>query len=273
MLTPTLLAATAAGSSSLRRTSCGTIDCHAGATMAAPASIRNVNSSSVSGVTSSSQTSAANSAETTTIALSATISSRRLSTMSASAPAGSANRNIGRLVATWTSDTISGSMLELGHQPARGRAVHPRADVGDDGRRPEHGVGRVAKRAPGRAGCFRRDCVLACFADTVQRVDEVEGMCPQGTATRLADLAGRSMPASRSRTWIASASCRGPAAAHRTQPRPPPRGGRGRSESGRAREERAVHQLTARRGRRTCWAGRCRIARIGWLTFSCESVT
>ena len=29
--------------------------------------------------------------------------------MSASAPAGSANRNIGRLVATWTSETISGS--------------------------------------------------------------------------------------------------------------------------------------------------------------------
>jgi hypothetical protein len=38
---------------------------------------------------------------------------RRLSTMSASAPAGSANKNIGRLVATWTSETINGSALRV----------------------------------------------------------------------------------------------------------------------------------------------------------------
>src|SRR5665213_246222 len=38
---------------------------------------------------------------------------RRLSIMSASAPAGSANRNIGRLAATCTKDTIKGSELRL----------------------------------------------------------------------------------------------------------------------------------------------------------------
>src|SRR5262245_21987852 len=36
------------------------------------------------------------------------MSNLRLSTMSASAPAGMANRNMGKVVATWTSDTTSG---------------------------------------------------------------------------------------------------------------------------------------------------------------------
>src|SRR3954468_9026876 len=45
--------------------------------------------------------------------ISATIRNFRRSTMSASAPAGSANRNIGRVVATCTIDTMNGSGLRL----------------------------------------------------------------------------------------------------------------------------------------------------------------
>ena len=42
-----------------------------------------------------------------------TISSRRGSTMSVSAPAGTVKRNSGRLVAAWTSETSIGSWLKL----------------------------------------------------------------------------------------------------------------------------------------------------------------
>jgi len=98
-LTPTLFAATASGRSCLG-TSWGTIDCHAGAVSAAPVSTRKVKNSNLPGVTRSSQTSAASAVELTVMKDSTTISRRRLSTMSASAPASSANRKIGRLVAT-----------------------------------------------------------------------------------------------------------------------------------------------------------------------------
>src|SRR4051812_21321404 len=108
ILTPTLFAATAEGNSS-RGTSCGTMDCHAGAVTAAKTSTRKVNSSKVGGVIRSRPTSAANTVATIMIVVSARSKRRRLSTMSASAPAGSANRNIGRLVATCTSDTMRGS--------------------------------------------------------------------------------------------------------------------------------------------------------------------
>src|ERR1700690_2100070 len=47
------------------------------------------------------------------IAHSPKIKRRRLSTMSASAPAGIANRNMGRLLATCTRETMNGSGLRL----------------------------------------------------------------------------------------------------------------------------------------------------------------
>src|SRR5690242_19183491 len=112
MLMPTLLAATAAERSS-RGMSAGTIDCQGGAVIALAAPITNMNNSSVTGVTRSNITSAANAADATAVATSTTIRKRRLSTMSARAPAGSANRNIGKLVATWTSDTITASAVKL----------------------------------------------------------------------------------------------------------------------------------------------------------------
>jgi hypothetical protein len=54
------------------------------------------------------EASAAKIAETIVIKISKTMIKRRLSMMSASAPAGTANRNIGRAFAAWTSDTVKG---------------------------------------------------------------------------------------------------------------------------------------------------------------------
>ena len=93
ILMPTLLAALA---------------CQAGASKAQNKLIRNVNSNKLAGLTRSAETITANIAETMAIKLSRTIIKRRLSIISASAPAGTANMNIERLSTAWTSDTIKG---------------------------------------------------------------------------------------------------------------------------------------------------------------------
>jgi hypothetical protein len=54
------------------------------------------------------ETSNAKIRDKTVIVVSPAIRKRRLSSMSVSAPEGTANRNIGRVDAVWTSDTISG---------------------------------------------------------------------------------------------------------------------------------------------------------------------
>src|ERR1700722_5551946 len=107
ILMPTLLAATA-GMRSLAGTKSGTIACQAGAVSAPPTPIRNIKNKSTIGVTWPKPTKAANIAETSVVAPSSVIRNLRLSKTSASAPAGSANRNIGRLVAPWTNETTSG---------------------------------------------------------------------------------------------------------------------------------------------------------------------
>ena len=107
MLTPTLSADSAAGSSAAG-TSCGTIACQAGAVMADPAPTRNANSNRLSGVTRCSQTITANPVAKATLTASPAIRNLRRSTISTSAPAGTASRKIGRLVATCTIDTSSG---------------------------------------------------------------------------------------------------------------------------------------------------------------------
>jgi hypothetical protein len=107
MLTPTLLMATAeerAGDG----TSSGTIACQAGVSSAASVPSSNMKSSSTPGPTACSMTSNANNALRSVVATSSTSISRRLSSMSASAPAGNANRNNGRLLATCTSETMKG---------------------------------------------------------------------------------------------------------------------------------------------------------------------
>src|SRR5262249_52560154 len=109
---PTLLAATAGGRTG-RGTRPGTIACQAGAVSAATTPSRKVKNSRTGGLTRASDTSAAIAVETHIAALTTASSSRRVSRMSASAPAGSANRNIGTLVATWTRETTRGSGVSV----------------------------------------------------------------------------------------------------------------------------------------------------------------
>ena len=111
-LTPALFAAIAGWRSCLG-TSCGTIVCQAGTVSAPAAPMRKVNSNRLTGVASPNETIPAYRAERTVKMISATMRNLRLSTMSAIAPAGNANRNIGRVVATWTIDTMNGSGLRL----------------------------------------------------------------------------------------------------------------------------------------------------------------
>ena len=98
MLTPMLFTATADESASFG-TSSGTIACQAGVSSAPSVPISNRKSSSTPGVTACSPTSNANASENSVVRISRMRMKRRLSTMSASAPAGKANRNSGRLVA------------------------------------------------------------------------------------------------------------------------------------------------------------------------------
>jgi len=67
----------------------------------------------VAGLTRSAETSAAKIAETMVIKISRTMIKRRLSMISASAPAGTANRNSGRAFAAWTRDTVKGLASRL----------------------------------------------------------------------------------------------------------------------------------------------------------------
>src|SRR5262245_17082905 len=76
--------------------------------MAPAAPIRNVNRRRLAAVAAPNHTMAANRAEMAAVRISARIRNLRRSTMSASAPAGNANRKSGRVVATCTSATISG---------------------------------------------------------------------------------------------------------------------------------------------------------------------
>src|SRR5438105_14129804 len=88
--------------------------------------MRKVKSNRLPGVARSNHTIAAKMAETTVIAISAQMRSFRRSMMSASAPAGSANRNIGSVVATWTIDTMNASGLRLViSQPDAALNIHP----------------------------------------------------------------------------------------------------------------------------------------------------
>ncbi len=107
-LMPTLLAAMALASSGFG-TSCGTTACHAGAVIADATVTMNVKTSRLPGVMRCSQTRAAKAVEVTVTAISPTMRNTRRSTMSTSAPAGMAKRNIGSVFATCTSDTVKGS--------------------------------------------------------------------------------------------------------------------------------------------------------------------
>jgi hypothetical protein len=112
MLMPRLLMAIADESAG-PGTSSVTIACHAGASSAASVPSTKANNSSSGGSTMCSAISSANAALSSVVRISSPRIRRRLSTMSASAPAGNANRKSGRLLATWTSETMSGLGLRL----------------------------------------------------------------------------------------------------------------------------------------------------------------
>src|SRR5271157_357333 len=112
ILKPTPFAAVA-----LSRSCFGTrrwvVDPQAGEVSAPPTPRRKVVASRSAGVARSSDTRPAKITETARIASSTAISNRRESMTSAKAPAGSVNRNNGRLTATWTRDTMIGLASRL----------------------------------------------------------------------------------------------------------------------------------------------------------------
>ena len=111
-LTPALLADTAGASSALG-TNWGTTACHAGVFIAVAEPIKTASSSKLKGVMKCIQTSIASTMENTATASSPMIRDFRRSTISASAPAGSANTHIGKLAATCTSATSKGEGSRL----------------------------------------------------------------------------------------------------------------------------------------------------------------
>src|SRR5258705_1553198 len=89
-------------------TSSGVIACQVGVFIATPIPSANVKTRSVVGVMRSTNAKTASSAAATSIQVWVTSSSRRRSTMSATAPAGSPTTKTGRLVALCTRATING---------------------------------------------------------------------------------------------------------------------------------------------------------------------
>src|SRR5271154_6227201 len=94
-------------------TSIGVITSHAGAAKAPLPPRQNAVASSTPGVAQCIATIDAKAMDIAVTAICAPISILRASMMSVSAPAGRVSRNIGRVVATWTADTIIGSGLRL----------------------------------------------------------------------------------------------------------------------------------------------------------------
>ena len=106
-------------------TTSGVIACHAGSFITAPSPSRNVKISSTQGSTACSSVSTPSAADATTIQPWVKSRSRRRSTMSASAPAGSTTRNTGTAAAACTRPTISGEVVSwVINQPAPTFCIH-----------------------------------------------------------------------------------------------------------------------------------------------------
>src|SRR5436305_10386217 len=110
MLNPMLDRVTAAGRSA-RGTISGTLACQAGPFRAAPRPRRKVKERRIQGVVAWAAVNAQRPKAARVIQLWVRISRRRRSSTSATAPAGKESRNIGRLVAAWTSATSVGDGL------------------------------------------------------------------------------------------------------------------------------------------------------------------
>ena len=147
IFTPTLLAAIAAGSSS-RGTSCVTTDCQAGEVSAPAALMRKVNSKQI-------ERRRQMQADHRRIDR-GHCRRHRLEHDQESALVENIGERAGRQREHEHRQRRRGLHqrhdqrigIEIGHQPARRRAVHPAADIGDQRRRPDHREGRSAKRRP-----------------------------------------------------------------------------------------------------------------------------
>gem|GEM_PF-6896637 len=106
-------------------TTSGVIACQAGSFMTAPSPRKNVNTSSVHGLTTCHNVSPPRAAAATTIQPCVNSRSRRRSTMSASAPAGSTTKKTGIADAPCTRLTISGDVVScVISQPAPTFCIH-----------------------------------------------------------------------------------------------------------------------------------------------------
>src|SRR5436305_4345293 len=112
MLKPMLPRVTAAGRSS-RGTISGMLACQAGPFKAAPSPSRKVKPRRIQGVVAPAAVNAQRPKAATVIQIWVTRRSRRLSSTSATAPAGSDSRNIGRLVAACTRATSAGEGVSV----------------------------------------------------------------------------------------------------------------------------------------------------------------
>src|SRR5271165_2048775 len=108
----------------------GVVDPQAGEVSAPPTPSRKVVASRSAGVARCRDTRLAKITETARIASSTAISNRRESMTSASAPAGSVNKNRGKLTATWTRDAVIGlaSRLVISHPDAVSNIAVPTFD-------------------------------------------------------------------------------------------------------------------------------------------------
>src|SRR5260370_39104171 len=150
MLIATAPSPTAAGNSS-RDTVSGMIACQEGRSIALPAPMASVITSNIHGCTTPAIVSTPSNVVTRNNHTCAMSRMRRRSSTSASAPAGSASKNRGRVVATCTSDTISGDgASNVMSQAAAESCIHvPMFDTTSAIQRPRNSGRRSGLQAEG----------------------------------------------------------------------------------------------------------------------------
>ena len=190
----------------------GTTDCQAGPRNAAPVPMAKVNRISVTGVTCSCITRTARSATITDRLRLIVIRRRRLSSLSARLPASRAKRNIGRVVAACTSDTIpgDGSSVVI-NQPAPTSCIQvpmfdirPAVHSSANARKPNGDQGETAA-CSGTAPAPRVSRALIVVLRlrlTLQRLAVARRHSNRrnvGLATRPAELPGEALPGRQNR--------------------------------------------------------------------------
>src|SRR5713101_6804630 len=167
--------------SSDRGTSSGVIACQVGAFIAAPIPSANVKTRSVVGVMRSTNAKTASSAAAASIQVWVTSSSRRRSTISATAPAGSPTTKTGRLVALCTRATINGDGESevIAHAAPTFCIQVPMLETSDE---------IHSARNTGCDSGVQADSAVPSLPPILQLDVEVCGVMASSTANRIADL-------------------------------------------------------------------------------------